>query len=78
MLIAISIILVTQIVFLALHATLTFRQFDYYSTVPSDVNQAAQLLVLPNLLLANLFLPVPADLLKNARTIVDNVMVHPL
>lgn len=70
--------LLLQIVFLALHAVLTLNALAYYQQTPTDLDTAAKLVILPNYLLADLYLPLPASILTSYRAAVSKVLSFPV
>lgn len=60
MLFFIVIFLLTQILFIILYSVLNYEQVNNFETIPQELNNACKLIVLPNLMLANMFYHVPA------------------
>jgi hypothetical protein len=70
--------LVLQVVFLALHSTITLNALAYYQQTPADLDTAAKLILLPNYLLADLYLPLPAAITANYAADVASVLSFPV
>jgi len=59
------IFLVTLLAFLSTHFILTNQALNYAKNAPYELDEAAKLIILPNLLLSELYLPVPDELRSN-------------
>lgn len=49
-----------------------------YTSIPEDLNKACKLIVLPNLMLANMFLKVPEPMLTEYTNIQTLVLEQPI
>lgn len=54
-----------QVIFLVFHSIINNSALDYYKQAPYDLDDAAYLVILPNYLLADLYQPLPVDLMNN-------------
>jgi len=52
-------------IFLALHTTINLNALSYYKTSPYDLDTAAKLIIEPNYILADLYLPMSASIRAN-------------
>jgi hypothetical protein len=70
--------LILQIIFLVLHSVLTLNALAYYQQTPYDLDTAAKLIVLPNYLLADLYLPLSSTIKSSYQTAVSSVLSFPV
>ncbi len=74
----IVIFLLTQILFIILYSVLNFQQISKFETISQELDKACKLIVLPNLMLANIFYKVPTDILTHYKDIKTQVVEKPL
>jgi hypothetical protein len=74
----IVIFLLTQVLFIILYSVLNYKQIDSFNTIPQEMDEACKLVVLPNLMLANMFYPVPSDMLSSYQATQTLVLEQPL
>ena len=70
--------LIAQIAFLILHSVTSLKTLDFYQNSPSDLDNAAKLIVYPNFLLADLYLPLQKDLRTKYDTLVNQALATPI
>lgn len=63
--------LITQLIFLLLHSIISLNALSYYNNAPSDLDNAAKLIVYPNYLLADLYLPLDSKIKANYDGVVN-------
>ena len=51
-----------QGVFLIVHSVISTKALSYYRSTPQIIDNAAKLIVFPNYLLADIYLPMPANI----------------
>lgn len=66
------------IAFLALHSVLTLNALAYYQQTPTDLDTSAKLIIFPNYLLADLYLPLPSALKTSYAAAVAGVLSFPI
>lgn len=74
----IAVLLAFQGLFVALHLIFNLNALAYYQQTPSDLDRAAKLIILPNYLLADLYLPMPGDLSDTYQSNVAEVLTLPV
>jgi hypothetical protein len=70
--------LLLQLLFLALHSTITLNALDYYHQTPADLDSAAKLILLPNYLIADLYLPLPQTIKAAYASAVATALSFPV
>lgn len=70
--------LLSQLIFLLIHAVINKNALAFYEATPQDLDRAAKLIVLPNYLLADVYRPLSQTILKEYDAIVNNILGAPL
>ena len=70
--------LLAQTSFLLLHSLTTLQTLTFYQSTPADLDNAAKLIVYPNYLLADLYLPLPASLRTKYDALVNSAVASPI
>ena len=66
-----------QIIFLIVHAVINIRALNYYKNTPIDIDNAAKLIVQPNLLIADIYQSIPADIQTQYDLYVNSALGTP-
>lgn len=67
-----------QLLFLTLHTTITLNALNYYRQTPADLDAAAKLILYPNYLIADLYLPLQSSIMTSYASAVTNALSFPV
>ena len=73
----IIVFILIQIIFLIVHAVINIKALDYYKKTPVDIDNAAKLIVQPNLLIADIYQSIPADIRIQYDSYVNSALGTP-
>jgi len=73
-----ALFLITQTVFLSLHATINLNAIKYYEKSPYELDSSAKLIVLPSYLLADLYITLPVDVKNYYDKSIFQVLTYPV
>lgn len=57
-----TVFLIAQVIFLSVHSVINIRALNFYRDTPTTIDRIAKLIVYPNFLIADIYLPMPADI----------------
>lgn len=70
--------LLAQAAFLIIHSLTTLRALAFYQNTPVDLDNASKLIVYPNFLLADLYLPLSPELKAKYDSLINQALAAPI